>query len=287
MRPENSSRSLSALPVVKDADCVDFLRWALPLLGMQWAGFRKVRAQVCKRIRRRLRTLQLPGLAAYREHLEARAEEWRALDGLCRITISSFYRDRAVFQSLEKQVLPELAGLARAGEERAVQAWSAGCASGEEPYTLKLLWELSLKPRFPDLGLRILATDADPWLLERATTACYTPGSLKDLPADLKKAGFESRQGRQCLAEPYRGGVEFREEDIRNGAPAGSFHLILCRNLAFTYYGEDLQGWVLGHLRQALHPGGGLVIGAHEALPGDSQGFETWPGAPHIYRKVP
>ncbi len=286
MRSENSSRSLHAFLITKDADCVSFLQWALPLLDMRWAGFRKVRAQVCKRIRRRLQALRLQDLGAYREYLAAREDEWKALDGLCRITISSFYRDRGVFESLAKRVLPEIAGLACEGKGRVARVWSAGCASGEEAYSLKLLWELRLKPRFPDLGLRILGTDADPRLLERAQTACYPPGSLKDLPADLKKAGFESRAGRHCLVERCRGGVEFRAQDIRNGVPEGRFHLILCRNLAFTYFGEDLQRRVLGRLWQALTPGGGLVIGAHEALPGDSYGFEPWQDAPHIHRKV-
>ena len=76
---------------VKDADCTDFLRWALPRLGMRWAGFRRVRRQVCKRLRRRIADLGLRGLAGYPALLEKDSEEWTGLDGLCRISISCFY----------------------------------------------------------------------------------------------------------------------------------------------------------------------------------------------------
>ena len=94
---------------MKNAECVDFLQWALPRLGMRWPGFRKVRRQVCKRIDRRLRELGLPDLAAYRIRLGQDSTEWKFLDGACRITISRFYRDRGVFDALGANVLPALA----------------------------------------------------------------------------------------------------------------------------------------------------------------------------------
>ena len=80
---------------------------------MRWPGFRKVRSQVCKRIRRRLNTLALDDLDAYKRYLETHADEWPRLDSMCRITISRFYRDRGVFEALEAEVLPALATAAR------------------------------------------------------------------------------------------------------------------------------------------------------------------------------
>ena len=85
---------------MNDADCVEFLQWALPRLRMRWAGFRKVRGQVCKRIGRRLKELGLGDIDAYRSYLDKHSEEWEILDGLCRITISRFHRDRKVFECL-------------------------------------------------------------------------------------------------------------------------------------------------------------------------------------------
>ena len=100
---------------MRDEDCVAFLQWALPRLHMRWTGFRKVRAQVCKRLQRRLGQLGLGGLGDYRHHLAGHGEEWPILDGLLRITISRFYRDKGVFAFLADRVLPSLAEEAVAG----------------------------------------------------------------------------------------------------------------------------------------------------------------------------
>ena len=102
---------------MKDADCIHFLQSALPQLGLRWAGFRRVRGQVCKRLRRRLAALSLKDLSDYRALLEAVAAEWRQLDDLCRVSVSRFYRDRGVWSCLERELLPQLAVQASARGE--------------------------------------------------------------------------------------------------------------------------------------------------------------------------
>jgi len=104
---------------------------------------------VCNRARRRAGELGLSDLDAYRAYLEAHPEEWVVLDGLTPITISRFYRDHGTFDLLTREVLPTLATLAREGGRNKLEVWSAGCASGEEPYTLAIIWELELAARFP------------------------------------------------------------------------------------------------------------------------------------------
>lgn len=150
-----------------DADCVAFLQEALPRLGLRWQGFRKVHGQVCKRLRRRMKDLGIEGFAAYRQRLDAHPEEWTALDGLTHITISRFFRDKSIFEALEAHVLPEIAAQAYA-EKRQARFWSAGCASGEEPYTLKILWDLTISPAFPSVDCSVVATDVDETVLKRA-----------------------------------------------------------------------------------------------------------------------
>ena len=107
---------------------------------MRWVGFRRVRRQVCKRIARRLIELGLQDLEAYRTLLGADAGEWSRLDSLCRITISRFYRDRAVWNYLGDVLLPDLTRFARRRGDEELRCWSVGCASGEEPYTLAMVW---------------------------------------------------------------------------------------------------------------------------------------------------
>lgn len=270
---------------MRDEACVRFLQWSLPRLELRWAGFRKVRRQVCKRIQRRWQALGLEGWEAYRRRLEQDAAEWGELDQACRITISRFYRDRGVFLGLAQSVLPALATRAAAAAEPALRIWSAGCGSGEEAYSIALLWHRDLAPQFPALALQILATDVDPVLLERARIACYGSGSLKDLPGAWRDAAFTPTPYGHCLDPAYRTGIEFRQHDIRTPPPDGPYHLILCRNLAFTYFAPTLQQRVAAMLHAALTENGALVIGAHEGIPNRLSGFVPWNDAPCIFRK--
>ena len=267
---------------MSDEACVAFLQWALPRIELDWSGFRKVRRQVCRRVVRRARALGLYELDEYRAHLEAHVDEWKTLASLCTVSISRFYRDRSVFDALAERVLPALAQAACERGASAVSAWSAGCASGEEPYTLALLWHLRLQPRFPDLELEVLGTDIDTVLIERARAACYPPGSLALLPEDLRTA-FEARDRLRCLGDPIRRYVEFARQDLCTEMPRRRFDLVLCRNLAFTYFAPARAARTLTHLALRLKPGAALVVGLHERLPATPTRLEPWPECRAIY----
>jgi chemotaxis protein methyltransferase CheR len=120
----------------------------------------------------------------------------------------------------------------------------------------------------------------DPVLLERARRACYQESSLRDLPAHLRTGAFEDG----CLRREYREPVEFLRHDVRDGAAGGPFDLVLCRNLVFTYFGDELQREVGRHLASSLRAGGALVVGGHEALPEGLDRLEPWPAARGAYR---
>jgi CheR methyltransferase, SAM binding domain len=173
--------------VSPEDDCVAFLQWALPRIGRRWAGYRKVHRQVCRRVRRRAAELGCVSLAGYRARLERDPDEWSELDALTNVTISRFYRDRGVFAFLQSDVLPALADTARDAGRPLVRAWSAGCASGEEPFTLAIVWELAIAA---EARLQILATDTDPALLRRAAEGRYPPSALRELPGPWRDAAF-------------------------------------------------------------------------------------------------
>lgn len=270
---------------MKDSECVRFLQWALPRLHMRWPGFRKVRGQVCKRIDRRAKQLNIDSISGYRAYLETHPQEWTVLDALSRVTISRFYRDKAMFAFLETAVLPALAEQAFARQQNRLKVWSAGSGSGEEPYTVALLWKLRLQRRFSDMELEIVATDSDLDMNRRAKEACYLYSSIKNLPADWREQVFTRQEDLFCLKAEYRSDVRFMEQDIRVTQPDGPFDLVLCRNLAFTYFEEMQQREVLERLRQVMQPGGALVIGIHEDLPQGAQGFSLWSERLRIYRK--
>lgn len=268
---------------MNDAECVEFLQWALPRLRMRWAGFRKVRRQVCRRLDARLRDLGLSGVAAFRSYLETTPEEWEQLDALCHVTISRFYRDRAVFEFLERSVLPELAGQA-AEQGEAVEAWSVGCASGEEPYSLVLAWEFAVRPFSPAVALHVRATDADETMVRRARAGSYGKSSLRDLPESWRRSAFVHRGEGYYLRPRFRQPVTVERHDIRDPSTNGEYDLVLCRNLAFTYFDLPLQREVAERLALALRPGGALVIGSHEMLPEGAHALAPWCSRPGLYR---
>jgi chemotaxis protein methyltransferase CheR len=276
---------MSPVPFLQDREGVQFLQWCLPRLGLRWPGFRKVRKRVYRRMVRRIQDLGLSGLLAYRVYLDSHADEWALLDGFCRIPISRFYRDRGVFQYLEEEVLPELGALAVHRGESELRSWSIGCASGEEPYTLAIVWRLGPGLRLPDLHLRILATDIDPENLARAHRGCYARSSLKDLPPAYLDLAFVPTGQEWCVGEVYRDGVTFLEQDIRQAAPPGPFDLIFCRNVAFTYCDEARQRNALRTIVERLAAGGALVVGRGEALPDLGPGLEVWSARSGIYRR--
>jgi chemotaxis protein methyltransferase CheR len=269
---------------MNDAECVAFLQWALPRMSLQWSGFRKVRRLVCKRISRRCQMLGLADVAAYRQRLETIPDEWHELRSLCSIPISRFMRDREMFRVLEGVVLPELADAARGA--RTFACWSAGCASGEEPYTLSIIWELALAARYPSVRLQVLATDVDPVLLERAVVACYPASALRELPAAWRAAAFATHGATFCLRRPFRTSVEFLRQDLCTAMPDRRFDLVLCRNVAFTYFSRDAQLTTARGLADRLRVGGALVIGVHESLPLEAPGFVAWQGARSVFRRV-
>jgi len=271
---------------MRDDECIQFLQWALPQLRMRWSGFRKVRGQVCKRITRRMTQLGIGAITDYRDYLGKHEAEWRILDDLCQVTISRFYRDKLMYRFLAREVLPNLAQQALNQGEDYLRVWSVGCGSGEEPYTIALIWRLQMQARFPGLSLRLVATDVNPVMRQRVADACYAYSSVKNLPADWRDTAFIQDAKRYCLKAEYRNGIQFIQQDVRETNPTETFDLVLCRNLVFTYFEEDLQRSTLDRMQAVLRPDGALVIGIHEHLPEGVDGFSVWSAKLRIYRKV-
>ncbi|UCG88304.1 MAG: chemotaxis protein CheR, partial [Gemmatimonadota bacterium] len=130
----------------------------------------------------------------------------------------------------------------------------------------------------------ILGTDAQPHLVHRAVQAQYPESALRDIPPQWRIA-FDGHGRVFQLREEYRTAVRFAVHDLRSGAPGGPFDLVLCRNLAFTYWDQSLQAETLRHIDLSLKPGGALVTGIHESLPPDAPFTTAWSGATCIFRK--
>lgn len=271
---------------MRDAEGVQFLQWCLPRLRLIWPGYRKVRRQVYKRIQRRLESLGLSSVGDYQTYLEIHPEEWEALDSSCWIPFSRFYRDTGVFQFLEQELLPSLARQALAQGESVLRCWSLGCAAGEEPYSLSLLWKLKLQAQFSTVRLVILATDIDDRAIARAQQGCYPLSSLRDLPESWRTQAFDHTAEGFRIKPEFREPVTFLVQDIRRAAPVETFDLILCRYLAFTYFEATLQDTTLRQLTERMRPGGAIVIGKGESLPEGEFGLISWSEKEGVYRRA-
>lgn len=210
----------------------------------------------------------LDGAEAYRARLESDPAEWAVLTRLCRVTISRFWRDRALFEALRDDVLPRSAPRLSPGAPDAPRARSRthSCSRRARPTSASA----------------VLATDVDPVLLERARLARYPESSLRELPLELRRRAFEGDR----LKRRHRARVEFAVHDVRTGAPDGPFDFVLCRNLVFTSFDEELQCELGAQLAASLRPGGVFVVGAHETLPDGLRELEPWPAYHGLYRRA-
>ncbi|MGZ8440207.1 MAG: CheR family methyltransferase [Candidatus Deferrimicrobiaceae bacterium] len=234
-----------------------FLVEVLPSLGLCPIAFN--RRNIRRRVMNRMESQGIHDFRAYLSLLRRDPSEREELRPLLTVTISRFFRNRRVFETLSRQVFPPLAA-----KERPVRAWSAGCASGEEAYTLRILWD-GLPGDNP--VLTILATDVDDACLHRAGKGLYPESSLREVPKAIVEKYFRKEEGRFRLREDVIGSVEFQNHDLQRNPPPGAFDLVLCRNAAFTYFAIPRRIAVAEAIAKALSPDGFLVIGRTEKLP--------------------
>lgn len=179
------------------------------------------------------------------------------------VTISRFFREREVFETLRQSVIPAL--LSEGREE--IRVWSIGCANGEEPYSFSLLWKEGFEKAWSHIRLSILATDINGDLLERARAARYKKGSLKEMPEEILRSFFKVDRDSYVLDEAAKNSVEFREHDILREEPFPDMDIVFCRNLAFTYFSTDSQIAVVEKIARSIRNEGYLVIGKDERVP--------------------
>ncbi|AXQ93747.1 protein-glutamate O-methyltransferase [Cereibacter azotoformans] len=222
---------------------------------------------VYARLVRRLRELSLPSFGAYVDLLTCtEAAEERALFVSAMTTNTTrFFREQHHFDLLADRVLAPLIAAARRGAR--VRLWSAGCSSGEEPFSIAIT-VLSICPEAPTLDLKILATDIDHEVLTTARTGNFSAASLACLPESTLKAHFgqpDPEGGRQ-VASDLRALVSFKIMNLVRPWPmTGPFDVIFCRNVAI-YFDSDTQDRIWKSFAATLRPGGHLFIGHSERL---------------------
>ena len=216
--------------------------------------------------------------------LEKDREKRRQVEKLMAVSISRFFRDRNLWKTIEGQILPAI--LAR--ESQKINIWSAGCASGEEVYSFKILWEESRRNRAPFPELELWATDMNPELLERARAAVYSSSSLKEIPEEWRARYFSTVKGsRWTISDSLKEGIHWKVHNLlRDESPANDFQIIFLRNSLLTYYEDGLLRPALGRVLESLSPGGYLIIGVHEKFPPGFPALLPFFHNPNIFQKT-
>jgi chemotaxis methyl-accepting protein methylase len=259
-------------------------RQLLVYVGLSWQGYRKVRKGVKKRVSRHLQTLGCRSMQEYVEQLQRSAEDRRQCELMMTVAISRFFRDPRFWEVLASCILPELIATCR----EKLEVWSAGCACGEEVYSLKILWE-QMGRSIPELPvLDITATDLNPLYLARAEEALYPSSSLKEVPSSLRAACFqtETAGNRFRLKPALRTGIVWLAHNFFSAPPRAGFHLILIRNNLLTYYPAERIRPALESILKALCAGGYLIIGSHEKLPLPSAALQPCPVFSRAFKKL-
>lgn len=239
-----------------------FLKEAGPLLDLQWRRLR--RGGIRRKVEHRIADLGISHFEDYLLRIKTNSEERSCLSKMLTVTITRFFRDRKVFGTLENSILPSMVDDNVSGD---FKIWSIGCANGEEPYSLLMLWKEGFEKKFPQIRFSILATDINEDLFARARKGRYKKSSLKEVPEEILRRFFEIDNGFYILDRSVREGVEFKKHDIAHEEPFSGIDIILCRNLAFTYFSKECQMRVLKKITPGLKENGYLIIGKDESLP--------------------
>ncbi len=226
-----------------------------------WAGYRKVRKGVKKRIRRHMTGLHTPSLLCYLDYLGENPAEIAVLEGCLRVTISRLFRDRALWDYLRDVIFPKLLSSYPEG----LRIWSAGCAGGEEVYSLAIVLDL-LKTIDK---VSILATDLNEGNIERAKVGCYDTSSLKEVSEELQDLYFtEGPRGKFSILPSLQKHISWQKHDLLSRPPEDAYHLVFLRNNLLTYHrGAVLRDTLLA-IVERITPQGILIIGSHERIKG-------------------
>ncbi|MFB3765039.1 MAG: protein-glutamate O-methyltransferase CheR [Methanotrichaceae archaeon] len=249
----------------EDDDCKKKLEALLEYLkhnrGFDFTGYK--RESLTRRIRRRMQIINISDISDYKIYLENHPNEFSELFNTILINITSFFRDKEAWNALAKEVLTKIISLKN--KDDPIRIWSAGCATGEEAYTIAILMaELVGERRLKD-NVKIFATDIDEAALAQARRASYTMNNLQSVPADLRDKYFQIIGGTYIVRPNIRRSVVFGRHNLTHDAIIPHLDLLICRN-TLMYFNAETQASILSKFHFALNDPGYLFLGRAELL---------------------
>jgi chemotaxis protein methyltransferase CheR len=260
------------------------LRQILLALGLSWKGYRKVRQAAKRRLDRFMQEQGIRSMDSFLSALATNPDLKKEAQRIATVSISRFFRDRDLWAALENQIFP----LLLVQTPRQIKVWSAGCARGEEAYSIRILWEEFSRRHRAMPSLDLWATDLNGEFLARAQAGSFSLSSMKEVREEWRRRYFEpAAPFLLAIVPPLKNGIQWKIHDfIADEPPQKDFSLIFLRNNLLTYYQEEIKKSALGKILQGLRPGGFLIIGSHEKLPEEMAGWMPSELHSSIYQKA-
>jgi two-component system, chemotaxis family, CheB/CheR fusion protein len=229
-------------------------------------------ASIERRINKRLMEHHLETYGQYAALLDCSPNEYVKLFDTLLINVSEFFRDPEAWRIIESTIIPKI--MAKKTNGGSIRVWSAGCSTGEEPYSLAILLAEKLGDSIADYEVKIYATDMDEKALGEARSGQFTCDKLKNVDAGLLERYFAQNNGSYKIQRTVRQMVAFGRQDLVSDAPISRLDMIICRNV-LIYFKSDLQNRVIANFHYALNDGGCAFFGKSESLLLGSKIFEA------------
>lgn len=229
--------------------------------GFDFTGYK--RSSLIRRIQKRIQTLGIESYADYTDYLEVHPDEFPRLFDTILINVTNFFRDAAAWEYISRDIIPSILANKKATEP--IRVWSAGCASGEEAYTIAILLAEALgTERFRE-RVKIYASDVDEDALNQARQAAYNNREIVGIPPNLLDKYFERGDHRCVFRKDLRRSIIFGRHDLIQDAPISRIDLLVCRNV-LMYFNAETQARILSRFHFALNDTGFLFLGKAEML---------------------
>lgn len=259
--------------------------------GLDFRAYNKTMLR--RRLARRLLALKTESYREYARMLDTHPEEYKELFDSLTISVSHFFRNPLTFEFLYQVILPEMITHKEQSRDAMIRVWSAGCAHGEEPYSVAILLAELLGERLKDYRVTIYATDIDTDALGMAKMGEYAEDSILEVKKGFLNKYFHHKNGKYQVGADIKTLIDFGFHDLTSEkvvVPSQSvftnFDLILCRNV-LIYFNRELQKRVINNLKTALDERGYLILGEAETLATDAySGFICRNDLCKVYQKT-
>ena len=261
-----------------------FLKHLKESRGFDFTAYKRSTLQ--RRVQRRMTMVGVQDYGEYLDYIQVHPDEFEPLFNTILINVTSFFREPEAWAFVAAEVIPKLAGLrTNAGAPKPIRVWSAGCSSGQEAYTIAMLFAEALGEAPFKERVKIYATDVDEEALTAARRGAFTEQEVKDIPAEIRDRYFEHAGGEYSFKKELRRSIIFGRHDLIQDAPISRIDLVITRN-TLMYMNADAQTGVLSRLHYALNTGGFIFLGKAETLITRSPEFEAVESKHRIFTKA-